>query len=152
MRHRVFHHVWPVLLVLGAVVCADGPSFSSTAVGQEVKKEPGQKNIDAEVARLLAKLKEQQDDRLSGQDVWARTMKELIELGPDATPLLSRADRDSDGRPTHAAIDSIRFAGYWRSACCPGADLDTAEMQRLGWQRHGLQLGRSRNLGLHAEA
>lgn len=89
MRHRVFHHVWPLLLVL--VVFAGSRSFSATALGQEVRKEPGQKNIDAEVARLLAKLKEQQDDRLSGQDVWARTMKELIELGPDATPVLSRA-------------------------------------------------------------
>jgi hypothetical protein len=89
MRHRVFHHVWPALLLLGLAL-VDASSLSLTVHGQEVTKDPGQQDIEAEVARLLTKLKEQQDNRLAGQDVWARTIKELIELGPDATPVLSR--------------------------------------------------------------
>lgn len=47
--------------------------------------------LQEQVTRLLAELKELQVNRKAGSDPWARKMKELIELGPDAVPALSRA-------------------------------------------------------------
>ena len=50
-----------------------------------------EKQVERDVVRLLKKLKQQQDNRQAGQDDWALTIKELIELGPDAVPALSDA-------------------------------------------------------------
>ncbi len=63
----------------------------TTIVAQDPPQPQVRASVDEDVAALLKKLKQLQDDRQSGQDPWARTIKELIELGPDAVPALSRA-------------------------------------------------------------
>lgn len=47
--------------------------------------------VAGKVTELLQDLKEEQDQGRSGKDAWAGILRQLIELGPDATPTLIRS-------------------------------------------------------------
>jgi len=48
-------------------------------------------SVDAEVGRLLKRLNQQQTNGQACTDPWAKTMRAMIELGPDAVPELIAA-------------------------------------------------------------
>lgn len=65
-------------------------SMCGPCLGWASDRKEQEENAAKKVEELLATLKRQQDNQQAGQDPWALTMKELIELGPDAVPALSR--------------------------------------------------------------
>lgn len=79
-----------LFLALLAGPSAEFPAFAEdkppAAPGRDAAKGPA----DAAVERLLAKLKEQNAGQDLFKDSWCRTLKEIVDLGPDAVPGLVR--------------------------------------------------------------
>ena len=95
--------VLSVLAVAHAVVAEN-----SLPEEREVTAQADDKDVAADVGRLLKLLKQQQDNQMAGDDHWAETMKELIELGPRAVPALVIALRETPIDERHM-LRSIPF-------------------------------------------
>ncbi|MCA9187700.1 MAG: hypothetical protein KDA99_18855, partial [Planctomycetales bacterium] len=78
-------------LIVTVAVFAMALSSDSTVAQDKV----AQPDIDKQVSELLTKLELLQQTDQSGEDEWARTIRDLIKLGPDAVPSLSQALRDT---------------------------------------------------------
>lgn len=83
----------PGLLLFLALLAGPSAEFPAlaedkppAAPGRDAAKGPA----DAAVERLLAKLKEQNAGQELFKDEWCRTLKEIVDLGPDAVPGLVR--------------------------------------------------------------
>lgn len=84
--------------------------------GHPVSAPAGRQRPDTPIGKLLDKLAEQNAGQARFRDAWARTLREIIELGPDAVPeLIAELDATSDNMMLRCLGFTLRAIGDRRA-------------------------------------